>query len=298
MLLFRLFHRVFLHKVANEGRRGVGRVPYFQSKFNDVPAWMHPDFNLISQKLLTKPEREGLRLPAPTVPALPPPPPSKEAERVSSSSDLPSAAPVSGEVVSFKGMPLARVRKKRKQRENPRLAAVASLPPALPSQERRVNQRCDHSIIASSDHAASSNKLLQVYVDPFMISFICSLLTIFLLFSTVTDTAADMTEAPIESVPPSVEEPATLEVASTVPTRDGNGSDLDRVQVVPDPNPFSRIGSRSGPRSAGPVLQDPDPDPRILRIQYRIRVQNGSDLFLLLFIYLFLNVLSSTHSSS
>ena len=77
--------------------------------------------------------------------------------------------------------------------------------------------------------------------------------------------------------------------------RDGNGSDLDRVQVDPDPDPFSGTGSRSGPESAGPVLQDPYSDPRILRIQYRIRVQNGFDLFLLFF---FLNVLSSTHSSS
>ncbi|XP_057532131.1 uncharacterized protein LOC130810179 [Amaranthus tricolor] len=27
---------------------GVSRVPHFQSKFNDVPAWVHPDFNLFS----------------------------------------------------------------------------------------------------------------------------------------------------------------------------------------------------------------------------------------------------------
>ena len=51
---------------------GVGRVPLFQSKFNDVPAWVHPDFNLFSKEFLTKPKREGLRLPAPAVPALPP----------------------------------------------------------------------------------------------------------------------------------------------------------------------------------------------------------------------------------
>ena len=73
-------------------------------------------------------------------------------------------------------------------------------------------------------------------------------------------------------------------------TRDGNGSDLDRVKVDPDPDPFSRTGSRFRPGSASPVLQDPDPNPRILRIQYRIRVQNGSDLFLLFF-FVFLNVL-------
>ena len=66
--------------------------------------------------------------------------------------------------------------------------------------------------------------------------------------------------------------------------RDDNRSDLERVQVDPDLNPFSRTGSRSGPGSAGPVLQDPDPDPRILRIQYRIRVQNGSS-FILFFIF-------------
>ena len=72
-----------------------------------------------------------------------------------------------------------------------------------------------------------------------------------------------------------------------LPTRDGNGSDLDRVQVDPDPDPCSRTGSRSGPRSADPILQDPDLDPRILRIQYRIRVQNGSNFDF----FLFLNVL-------
>ena len=61
---------------------------------------------------------------------------------------------------------------------------------------------------------------------------------------------------------------------------DGNGSDLDRVQMDSDPDPFLRTGSRSGLGSAGPVLKDQDPDLRILRIQYRIRVQF---LFLLLF---------------
>ena len=65
--------------------------------------------------------------------------------------------------------------------------------------------------------------------------------------------------------------------------RDGNGSDLNRVQVDSDPDPFSGTGSRFGPGFAGPVLQDPDPDPRILRIQYRIRVQNGSDLLFFLY---------------
>ena len=45
---------------------GVGRVPHFQSEFNDVPAWVHPDFNLLSQEFLTKPERKGLRFAAET----------------------------------------------------------------------------------------------------------------------------------------------------------------------------------------------------------------------------------------
>ena len=51
----------------------------------------------------------------------------------------------------------------------------------------------------------------------------------------------------------------------------------------PNPDPFSRTGSRFGPGFACPVLQDLDPDPWI---QYRIRVQNGSDLFLLFFVFL------------
>ena len=72
-----------------------------------------------------------------------------------------------------------------------------------------------------------------------------------------------------------------LKHISSIPlTRDGNGSDLDLVQVDPDPNSFLRTKSRSGLGSAGPVLKDPDPDPRILRIQYRIRVQNGSSFIL------------------
>ena len=104
---------------------GVGRVPHFQSKFNDVPAWVHPDFNLFSQAFLTKLDREGLRLPAPAVLALPPPP-SREDERVSSSRALPSTTPVSREVASFRGLPLAGMRKERKQRENPRSVVVAS----------------------------------------------------------------------------------------------------------------------------------------------------------------------------
>ena len=61
-------------------------------------------------------------------------------------------------------------------------------------------------------------------------------------------------------------------------TRDGNGSDLDRVHVDLDPNLFSRAQSRS----AGLVLLDPYWDPWILQI----RVQNGSDLFLLFFVFL------------
>ena len=43
-------------------------------------------------------------------------------------------------------------------------------------------------------------------------------------------------------------------------TRDGNGLDLDRVQVDSDLDPFSTTRSRSGPGSAVPVLQDLDPD--------------------------------------
>ena len=47
-----------------------------------------------------------------------------------------------------------------------------------------------------------------------------------------------------------------------VSSRDGNRSNLDRVQMDPDPDPFSRTGSRSELGSTGPVLQDPDPGPK------------------------------------
>ena len=80
---------------------GVGRVPLFQSKFNDVPAWVHPDFNLLSQEFMTKPERKGLRSSASVMPALPAPS-SKEARGASSSRALPSLAPVSREVAVLK----------------------------------------------------------------------------------------------------------------------------------------------------------------------------------------------------
>lgn len=65
-------------------------------------------------------------------------PPSKNDKRVPSSTALPSVAPVSEEVVAFKGLPLTRVKKKRKQRENPRPTVVASHLVAIPSQECRV----------------------------------------------------------------------------------------------------------------------------------------------------------------
>lgn len=40
---------------------GVGRVPHFKSKFNDVLAWVHPDCNLFSQEFITKSEKVGMR---------------------------------------------------------------------------------------------------------------------------------------------------------------------------------------------------------------------------------------------
>ena len=82
---------------------GVGRVPHFLSKFYDVPTWVHPDFDLLSQEFLTKPEKEGLRLSAPAVSALPAPPP-KEAKGAPSGA-LSSVAPVSLEVAAFKVYP-------------------------------------------------------------------------------------------------------------------------------------------------------------------------------------------------
>ena len=118
-----------------------------------------------------KPERDGLKLPAPAVPALPPPLP-REDERVSSSRALPSTALVYGEVASFKGLSLAGVRKKRKQRENPHSVGVTPLPPVDPSQERRVKRRRDHSTTIASDPASSDNKVLKVYFDLLTISSI------------------------------------------------------------------------------------------------------------------------------
>ena len=124
-----------IDQVVPPGKRrqlcGVGRVPHFRSKFNDAPAWVHPDFNLLSQEFLTKPDREGLRLATPVVQALPPPPP-KEAKRGSPSGAFLFVVPASREVATFKGLPVAGVKKKRKQRENPRPAGIASLPVAVP----------------------------------------------------------------------------------------------------------------------------------------------------------------------
>ena len=80
---------------------GVGRVPNSQSNFHDALAWVHPDFNLLSQEFMTKPERKGLRSSASVMPALPAPS-SKEARGASSSRALPSLAPVSREVAVLK----------------------------------------------------------------------------------------------------------------------------------------------------------------------------------------------------
>ena len=91
---------------------GVGRVPNSESKFHDAQIWVHLDFDLLSQEFLTKPEREGFRSSASTLPA----PSSKEARGASSSRALPSLAPISREVAVFKGLPLAGVKKKMKQR--------------------------------------------------------------------------------------------------------------------------------------------------------------------------------------
>ena len=55
-------------------------------------------------------------------------PPLREGERVSSYGAYPSTAPVSRETPPFKGLPLAGVRKKRKQRENPHSTVVAPPP--------------------------------------------------------------------------------------------------------------------------------------------------------------------------
>ena len=152
---------------------GVGSVPHFQSKFKDMPAWVHPDFNLLSQGFLTKPKREGLRLPALAVPTPFPPPLSQEAKRVASYGALPSTASVSRKVASSKGLRLAGMKNKRKQREIPRPAVVASLLPQLLLLILRL-------------------RVIRFY--KFMISFICSL-TIFILFTAVTDTRANVTEA-------------------------------------------------------------------------------------------------------
>ena len=46
--------------------------------------------------------------------------------------------------------------------------------------------------------------------------------------------------------------------------RDGNGSELDRVHVDPDPDSFSRVRPRTRPGSAGLDFLFQYPDPWIL----------------------------------
>ncbi|KAL6587492.1 hypothetical protein OROMI_000470 [Orobanche minor] len=48
--------------------------------------------------------------------------------------------------------------------------------------------------------------------------------------------------------------------------RDGNGPDLDRILLIPDPDPFLLLRSRSVPDPSDPKIQDPDPDPSDPRV--------------------------------
>ena len=130
---------------------------------------------------MTKRKTEGLRSSVQAVPALPAPP-SKEARGVSSSGALPSLTPVSREVAALKGLPLAGVKKKRKQRENPRPAGVTSLPVIVPSQERRVKQRHDPTATISASRSSSCDDILKVYLD-LLILFSCCFSYSFLLSS-------------------------------------------------------------------------------------------------------------------
>ena len=86
------------------------------------------------------------------------PPPSKENEKVSSQSGgLESTVVAAAEMVPFKGLPLVGARKRRKQRDNPRLAVVVSLPPVDPTQEHRVKRKRDQPVSAVSDSSSTGN---------------------------------------------------------------------------------------------------------------------------------------------
>ena len=66
-----------------------------------------------------------------------------------------------------------------------------------------------------------------------------------------------------------------------VGSRDGNRSDLDRVQVDPDPDPFSDHGSRSDPDPSGLKKLDPDPQtgPKLIWIQINFNILTNNTYF-------------------
>ena len=55
----------FVDKVVQHGNYrmilGVGRVPHFGNKYNDVPAWVHPKCDLLTSELFTEREKDGIR---------------------------------------------------------------------------------------------------------------------------------------------------------------------------------------------------------------------------------------------
>ena len=70
------------------------------------------------------------------------------------------------------------MKKKRKQRENPRPVGATSLPVTDSSQERSVKQRRDLAATISASLASSGNDILKVYVD-LLILFSYSFLILF-----------------------------------------------------------------------------------------------------------------------
>ncbi|KAL6546897.1 hypothetical protein OROMI_022618 [Orobanche minor] len=55
------------------------------------------------------------------------------------------------------------------------------------------------------------------------------------------------------------------EVFALIPG-DGNGPDLDWILLIPDPDPFFLLRSRSVPDPSDLKMRDPDPDPSDPRV--------------------------------
>lgn len=85
----------------------------------------------------------------------------------------------------------------------PRLVGVTSKPSFVPSQERRVKQKCDRATIFVSHRASSSNRVTPLNFWPFVLSWykICSFLIISFSFTEVTNVATGAIKDPVDSVP-------------------------------------------------------------------------------------------------